>query len=264
MASNKPTQFPELNQLLQNWVAAISRILEDNFVGAYLVGSFALGDADSHSDCDFLVVVHNSLTPSQEARLRALHRQIFRQPGHWTQHLEGSYAPENELRSLDGLGNRWLFLDNAHEEMEWSTHCNSLEHRWTLRERGIILTGPRPKGLVEKVDPEAIREKMRRLAQTFLPELAAWIRLDSIAWAQRYAVATLCRMLYSIATGEIASKRASLIWAKEHLDPAWSDLIQHALEGRHLGWNPSDLPSNESVQQTIAFAEYAKARATLA
>jgi Domain of unknown function (DUF4111)/Nucleotidyltransferase domain len=264
MASNKPTQFPELNQLLQGWVEAISRILEDNFVGAYLVGSFALGDSDSHSDCDFLVVVRNSLTPNQEARLRALHRQIFRRPGHWTQHLEGSYAPENELRSLDGLGNRWLYLDNAHEEMEWSTHCNSLEHRWTLRERGIILAGPSPKGLVEKVDPEAIREKMRQLVQTFLPELAAWIRLDSIAWAQRYAVATLCRMLYSIATGEIASKRASLEWAKDHLDPAWSDLIQHALESRHLGWNPSDLPSNESVQQTIAFAEYTKAWATAA
>jgi hypothetical protein len=103
---------------------------------------------------------------------------------------------------------------------------------------------------------------MRQLIQTFLPELAAWIRLDSIAWAQRYAVATLCRMLYSIATGEIASKRASLEWAKEHLDAAWSDLIKHALEGRHLGWNPNDLPSNETAQQTIAFAEYAKAWAT--
>jgi hypothetical protein len=144
------------------------------------------------------------------------------------------------------------------------TRCdgNSLEHRWTLRERGIILAGPRPKGLVEKVDPEAIRQKMRQLIQTFLPELAAWIRLDSIAWAQRYAVATLCRMLYSIATGEMASKRAALLWAKEHLDPAWSDLSKHALAGRHRGWNPNDLPSNESVQQTIAFAEYAKAWAT--
>ena len=123
MASDKPTRFPELNELLQGWVEAISEILEDNFVGAYLVGSFALGDADIHSDCDFLVVVRNSLTPSEEARLRALHRKVFRRPGHWTQHLEGSYAPENELRSLHGLGNRWLFLDNAHEEMEWSTHC---------------------------------------------------------------------------------------------------------------------------------------------
>ena len=102
MASDKPTPFSELNELLQGWVEAISEILDDDFVGAYLVGSFALGDADIHSDCDFLVVVHNSLTPSQEARLRALHREIFRLPGHWTQHLEGSYAPENELSTPTG------------------------------------------------------------------------------------------------------------------------------------------------------------------
>jgi hypothetical protein len=57
MASDNPTQVPELNQLLQGWVAAISGILEGDFVGAYLMGS---------------------------------------------------YAPENELRSLDGLGNSWL------------------------------------------------------------------------------------------------------------------------------------------------------------
>jgi Domain of unknown function (DUF4111)/Nucleotidyltransferase domain len=258
MTSEKPTQFPELNELLRGWVEAASRILEDNFVGAYLVGSFALGDADIHSDCDFLVVVRNSLIPTQEAGLRALHRQIFRRSGHWTQHLEGSYAPENELRSLGGR-NRWLFLDNAHDEMEWSTHCNSLEHRWTLRERGIILAGRDPKELVDKVDPEALRGKMRQLVQTFLLDLATWIRLDSVAWAQRYAVATICRILYSIETAEIASKRASLVWAKEHLDSAWCDLIQHALEGRHLGWNPNDLPSKERAQQTVAFAEYAKA-----
>jgi hypothetical protein len=148
--------------------------------------------------------------------------------------------------------------------MEWSTHCNSLEHRWTLRERGIILAGPSPDVIVEKVDPEAIREKMRQLLPTFLAELATWIRLDGIAWAQRYAVATLCRMLYSIATGEIASKRASLVWARENLDPAWSALIQHALEGRHLGWNPDEVPSKERVQQTIAFADYATALAAAA
>ena len=264
MTNDKPTQFPELNKLLQGLVESVTRILEDDFVGAYLVGSFALGDADIHSDCDFIVVVCDSLTSSREARLRTLHREIFRRPGHWTQHLEGSYAPQNELRALGGLGNKWLFLDNAHEEMEWSTHCNSLEHRWTLRECGVILAGPDPRGLVEKVDPEAIREKMRELVQTFLPDLEAWIRLDRVAWAQRYAVTTLCRMLYSIETGEIASKRGSLMWAKHHLDAEWSHLIQQTLDGRRLGWNPNDRPSKESVQQTLAFAEYAKERATRA
>jgi hypothetical protein len=261
MTNDQPTQFPELNGLVQDLVENVTGILEANLVGIYLVGSFALGDADIHSDCDFLVVVRNPLTSHQETRLRALHREVFRQPRQWAQHLEGSYAPRSDLRTLRGLGKKWLFLDNAHEEMEWSTHCNSLEHRWSLRETGIILAGPDPRDLVDKVHPEAIRQKMRDLVPVFLPDLATWIRLDQIAWAQRYAVATLCRMLYSIETGEIASKRASLVWARHHLDPAWSDLIQHSLDGRSLGWNPNDPPSKERARQTLTFAEYAKARA---
>jgi hypothetical protein len=262
MGSDKPTQFSELNGLLQDFVESVIAIMTENFVGAYLVGSFALGDADIYSDCDFLVVVRDPLTLEQEAQLRELHRDIFHRPGHWTQRLEGSYPPENELRTLQGLGKKWLYIDNAHAEMEWSAHCNSLEHRWTLREHGVTLTGLEPKELVNKVDHDAIRAKMRELIHSFLSDLETWIRLDDIAWAQRYAVTTLCRMLYSIETGEITSKKASLIWAKNHLDPAWTHLIQSALDGRRLGWNPGDRPSTESVQQTMAFLEYAKVRAT--
>ena len=52
-----PTVFPELNELLLELVAQAGSILEDDFVGAYLTGSFALGAGDVHSDCDFLVVL---------------------------------------------------------------------------------------------------------------------------------------------------------------------------------------------------------------
>jgi predicted nucleotidyltransferase len=47
-----PTQFSELNEVLDQLVGGARQALGDNFVGAYLVGSFALGDADIHSDWD--------------------------------------------------------------------------------------------------------------------------------------------------------------------------------------------------------------------
>jgi predicted nucleotidyltransferase len=78
MTSDKPTQFPELNGLLHDFRESVISILEDNFVGGYLVGSFALGDADIHSDCDFLIVARSPLTSSQEAPLRKLHTDTQR------------------------------------------------------------------------------------------------------------------------------------------------------------------------------------------
>ena len=68
-----PTQFPELNDLLGELTERAAGILGDNFVGAYLQGSYAVGDADLHSDCEILIPVGGPITPDQEAGLRALH-----------------------------------------------------------------------------------------------------------------------------------------------------------------------------------------------
>jgi len=162
-----PTQFPELNDLLRELIERAAGILGDNFVGAYLQGSFAVGDADMHSDCDFLMPVRGLITPDQEAGLRALHDEIPSRPGHWTHHLEGSYPNKDELRTLDGLGRPWLYIDHGWRQMQWSTHCNTEVVRWSLRECGVTLTGPDPEALVDPVSPEILRARMCEDAQTF-------------------------------------------------------------------------------------------------
>jgi predicted nucleotidyltransferase len=259
-AASPPTVFPELNELLRELVARVESILGDNFVGAYLIGSFALGAADLHSDCDFLVVTQDRVTAEQERALRELHDEIPTRSGHWTHDLEGSYAPRAELETLAALDEEWLYVDRGWREMQWSTHCNTEEVRWTLRERGITLAGPDPRSLVREVSAEALRSRMRRLIESFLPDLFSWTSFE-IAWAQRYAVTTLCRMLYTLDTGGVASKQASLEWAKNALTSPWHDLIQQVLDDRALGWDPDDAPRTGSVEATIAFSEYAKERA---
>jgi hypothetical protein len=237
----------------------VRSILGDDFVGAYLTGSFALGAGDLQSDCDFLMVTKTKVTPDQERALRALHDEIPTRSGHWTHHLEGSYAPRADLETLAALDEQWLYVDHGWREMQWSTHCNREDVRWTLRERGVTLAGPESKELVGEVPADVLRATMPQLIESFLPDLFTWINFD-IAWAQRYAVTTLCRMLYTLETGEVESKRASLEWAKEALDPAWRDLIQQTLDDRQLGWVPGEPPRPGSVEATLAFAEYVKRR----
>ncbi len=154
-AAPPPTVFPDLNELLAELVARAGWILGENFVGAYLTGSFALGDADLQSDCDFLVVTEDQVTAGQEQALRELHDEIPTRPGHWTHDLEGSYAPRAELATLAALDKQWLYVDRGWREMQWSTHCNTEAVRWTLRERGITLVGPDPRQLVAEVPAAA-------------------------------------------------------------------------------------------------------------
>ena len=252
------TPFAELDGVLDDLVVSARSILGDNFVGAYLTGSFALGAADAHSDCDFQIVIREPLSSEQERALRALHDEIPTRPGYWSRNIEGSYALQSDLASLDALHRDWLFVDRGHREMEWSTHCNREEHRWTLRERGIALAGPEPRTFVSEVPADVLRARMVEYIDSYIPEFLEWTSFD-IVWGQCYAVSSLCRMLYTLRTGEITSKPAALEWAKGALDPEWRGLFEQVIEDRRLPWN--DPPRPGSVERTLAFAEHAKALA---
>ena len=132
--------------------------------------------------------------------------------------------------------------------------------RLILREHGVALAGPSPKELVDEVGPDVLRARMREEAEDFLPGMLIWIKLSS-PWAQRYAVTSLCRILYTLETGRVASKRASLLWARHNLDAKWKDLIGEPLEGRSLGWNHSDPLKPGALEATLALNEYVKRRA---
>ena len=119
------------------------------------------------------MAAHAPLTGEQVAALRGPHDEIPTREGHWPHDIEGAYAPVEELASIEHLGRRWLFSDHGHRTLEWSDHRNRGYTPWILQEHGI----------------------------------------DAVAWGQRYAVVTVCRLLYTLTTAEVASKAGALKWA---------------------------------------------------
>src|SRR6478735_2122255 len=63
------TPYTELNSVLEELVTSVRSALGDAFVGAYLQGSFAVGDFDQHSDVDFIIVVKEELSDDFVAAL---------------------------------------------------------------------------------------------------------------------------------------------------------------------------------------------------
>lgn len=250
-----PTPYLELNALLRNLLQSTRGILGEDFVGLYLEGSFAVGDADLHSDCDFIVVTRRPVTARQERGLRTLHDDMPTRPGHWTTNLEGSYAPIDDLRALDALGRDWLYIDRGWRELQWSPHCNTVEQRWVLRERGVVVAGPEPASFTAEVPAQMMQVAMARQLPRLFDDLATWVDIDSLAWGQRYAVESLCRMCWSYVDGRVHSKAASLDWAMQHFGPEWRPLLRQVKSDRAIGWDPGDRPRDGSVQQTRAFAD---------
>jgi predicted nucleotidyltransferase len=258
-----PTIFPELNAVLRELVASVRTILAENFCGAYLQGSFAVGDADVHSDVDFLVVTEDEVSDEQLAALQAMHKRLYALEVPWAQHLEGSYVPKGALRQVDPSRAPYLYLDNGATELEWDNHCNTAVVRWSLREHGLVLAGPDPKSLVDPVSPAQLRSEV----MTTMREWVDWARMPTKAggmsrWLQPTMVLSYCRMLQTLDSGRVTSKREGGEWALGALDPEWTSLIQDALDDRPDPWARVYQPADaETADRTLAFIDYALAEA---
>jgi len=86
MSANLPTSNPELNAILHELVKSVQEILKDNFVSAYLQGSFAIGDWDNDSDVDFTIVIENDISDTDLQELQILHARIYNLESEWAKY----------------------------------------------------------------------------------------------------------------------------------------------------------------------------------
>ncbi|HZC15173.1 MAG TPA: aminoglycoside adenylyltransferase domain-containing protein [Caulobacteraceae bacterium] len=253
--SRRPTPYADLNAVLAQLVERVRVLLADNLVGLYLQGSFALGDFDERSDLDFVVVVHEDIPPEQLPALQAMHDGVHALPSPWARKLEGSYAPKAILRRLSitprdppgeprpgdwadpgtsGLAPRvypFLFLGNGERILVRSEHDNTEVVRWILREKGVVLSGPSPRGLIDPVTPEALREDARELLGKLEPMAADGTMVEP-RWVQCFMALVFARMIYAVTTGRVASKKAAVAFARGTLEPRFAELVERAFTER--------------------------------
>jgi hypothetical protein len=74
---------------LSHLVEGAKSSLKYNLIGAYLQGSFAVGDHSGYSDCDFIIVVNHDLAFRELQALQQLHKEIHLLPyPYWRRGLE--------------------------------------------------------------------------------------------------------------------------------------------------------------------------------
>ena len=252
------TPFPDLNGVLRRLTADTQWVLGPELVGLYLTGSFALGDADGGSDVDFLAVVRSPLTPGQIEAVQAMHQAIFELPSPWAQHLEGSYIAAALLKGADPTSTPIPYLDNGSREVVYSDHDNSLVVRWVTREHGVALFGPPARELIEWVSPDALRAEIRTTLHTWGAALLADPAGLDNGWRQPHVVTSVARMLHSLDTGRIHSKKLSVQWACEHLEPRWTSLLERAWAKHPQQFLRYDERADaDDLKQTLAFIRFA-------
>ena len=249
-----PTPDTELNAVLAELVTSVQAAVGDAFVGAYLQGSFAVGDFDRHSDVDFVIAVSDELSDDQVGALQAMHARVYGLGSEWAQHLEGSYFPAGVLRDYRQGAKPLWYLDHGSRSLVRSDHCNTLVVRWVVREHGIRLAGPSPATLVDPIPVDALRREIRATIRDWGAQILEQPERYRNRFYQGFIVLSYCRMLHDLVVGRPGSKRAGAAWAQATLDPAWSALIDRAWGGRP---NPAvgvrEPPDSADFESTLRF-----------
>lgn len=251
-----PTPYTGVNAVLHGFATQLRAILGEHFRGMYLTGSLALGDFDPHtSDIDFIVLTDVALSSDLVEAVRDMHERFSTSGSAWAHRIEAVYIPSEALHPKpvplasypQVEKGRPLFM--APLESGWIFQC------YTLREHGVPVAGPDVRPLIGPMDPDDMRRSAAPIAELWLEQ--AQHDPDWLAWVyerghQAFVVLTLCRLLYTLHTGSVASKPAAARWAVQALGPPWAALIERSLAEQ----NGSGQTAESDVADTIALVRH--------
>jgi predicted nucleotidyltransferase len=260
--------YPELREVLNLFVDEIAAELGGNLVGIYLVGSIASGDFDLDSDVDFLVVTNTELTEANMKPLQDIQIKIHDMDCYPAKHLEGSYISISDLNNWSIVGQKKLYyFDNGSTTYEQSTHDNQWHVRWILRQRGITLVGQKPETILPPIPlnelSNEIKTTMLQVKQLFENEIDRPLSFFNSRFGQSFFVLTYCRMLHTLHTGTVQSKKAGMEWAKQVVNPKWVKLIDQAWKERkgvRFGVKIGQRAESTALYETLEFIKYAVAQ----
>jgi aminoglycoside adenylyltransferase-like protein len=133
---------------------------------------------------------------------------------------------QRELLQLDGDG--WLYqfgrLTRAGSDGNPIIWANILES-------GRLVFGPEPHTFVPVITPVLMRAALEREINYLRTELvtkraSVWRKRPAY---RRYATFTACRILYTLETGRLASKRAAAVWALRRVPSVHRAIVNRAI-----------------------------------
>jgi predicted nucleotidyltransferase len=253
----RATGWPEVDRAVERLLDGVGQALGDELAGVYLGGSLALGDFDpASSDVDVLVATAGRLAGPAVEGLRRLHGGL-RAEGGWAGRLEVVYLPLAALRRFDPEDAERYPVGASDREFTVGRQGPTwVLDRWVVREHGRVVAGPDPRELIDPVGPDELRAAVRAsLAGHWDLEGAdvAWLRPRNY---QAFAVLSMCRDLYALAHGTLASKPAAAAWAGRRLGRPWAAQVERA-----LAWRSDERADDEHLPETLAFVAHAVALA---
>ncbi|AUH70620.1 aminoglycoside adenylyltransferase domain-containing protein [Legionella sainthelensi] len=237
----------EVTALLQEFLYQLRSILLEKFIGLYVGGSIANSSFNPNtSDIDCYIVTSAHLCENTITQIEIMHNQLYSSQLPYAKKVEASYISQIELWDFNPEKSRPYFNEGKLYQAPYNS--NFIIELFMLRNKGFAISGPPIKNLIQEISTQdlqlAIKRNLYDYWQVMLFDLVKLSRSDY----QVFAILTMCRTLYSIEKGDIASKIGAAKWVIDKYN-IWEDLITKA-----LAWEP-DLELNK-LNETQQFIKY--------
>ena len=181
----------------------LSKILKDNFMGFYVIGSFVMGDWDpKRSDIDFIVITRRPLNEEESMEIGKMHQALSRSD--LGEKLDGAYAYLEQLQQK-----RFEERTGSVEDHEFKADCPchlSSDNILCLLQYGKCIRGVP----IEELSLSVSDEELSQAAYGMLLEDIAEID-------KREDFQTLCdnlvdilRCIYTLETGRLPTKPSAI------------------------------------------------------
>jgi predicted nucleotidyltransferase len=223
-----PTDYPTVNDLIDELLSLIKSILDDNLVGLYLYGSLVTGDFDlDYSDIDLLAALSSDISDEEFTQLKQMHEQFAQKHPEWDNRIEVQYLSVEALKTFKYKESKVATISPGDEFQTKNIGKHWLMNWYVVQEHGKTLYGADQKTIIDSISKDEFIQSVKEHTQNW----NEWIKPIKRRKAQAYAILTLCRALYSAKNGEQVSKVKAAEWTMKEL-PEWKELIQNALVWR--------------------------------
>lgn len=237
-----------INILLQQLLLKIQTVLSCQLVGLYIGGSIATNSFNNEtSDIDCYVITEHALSKNIIQHIEAMHKAFYLSEIVYARKVEVSYIPKASLVNFNPQDRRPYFNEGNFYLAPYGN--NFIIELYVLREKGISVFGPNIKLLTKEITVSDLRLAIHRnLIDYWQPMLANLEKLQRDDY-QVFGILTMCRILYTLETNLIASKKEAAQWAVKNLNRTWKELIEKA-----LCWQaPQQFNQLEATQQFISY-----------
>jgi len=178
---------------------AISKVLKDNFLGFYIMGSFVMGDWDpQNSDIDFIVVTKKPLNKEESVQIGKLHHALSK--SEVGNKLDGAYTYLQQLQEKR-FKERTGSVEN-HEFIADSPCHLSADNVLCLLQYGKCVLGTPIKALSLSVSDKELTEAVREMLTEYANEIDG--KQD---FQTRYDVLIgMLRCIYTLETKKLPTK----------------------------------------------------------